>query len=202
MATGKGTKSKAVSSAQPAPRREKLLDGLERIFVREGYRRVTVGELAARLRCSRRSLYELAKSKEDLFLLVIERILSRIEHRGNEAVRDGTTTAEKLTALVRPGLEELSAATLAFFADIERLPAARRRLAQHQDSRQGELRHLIAKGVRAGECRKVHPQLAAQAMLAAYRAVTEPRFLTNVDASLGEAVGEVRDLFLHGLLQG
>jgi hypothetical protein len=54
--------------------------------------------------------------------------------------------------------------------------------------------------VRAGECRKVHAQLAAQAMLAAYRAVTDPKFLSGVDASIGEAVGEVRDLFLYGLL--
>jgi AcrR family transcriptional regulator len=190
-----------VSSAASAPRHEELLDGLEHIFVREGYRRVTVGELAARLRCSRRSLYELAESKADLFLLVIERVLSRIERRGNDAVRNGTTATERFTALLRPGLEELSAATPAFFADIERLAAARKRLAHHQESRQRELRHLIAKGVRAGECRKVHAQLAAHAMLAAYRAVTESRFLTEVDASLGEAVGEVRDLFLYGLVQ-
>lgn len=190
-----------MASAQAPSRREQLLEGLERIFIPEGYRRVTVGELAARLRCSRRSLYELAESKEKLFLLVVERVLSRIERRGQEAARKGTSAVEKLAGLMRPGLEELNSATPAFFADIERLPAARRRLARHQDSRQRELRDLIEKAVRAGECRNVHAHLAAQAMLAAYRAVTDSRFLSDVDASIGEAVGEVRDLFLYGILQ-
>jgi len=126
--------------------------------------------------------------------------LTRIEQRGRDAARNGKTAGEKIAAFVRPGLEELNTATPAFFADIEQLPAARRRLAAHQAGRQHELRDLIARGVRAGECRRVHAQLAARAMLAAYRAVTDPRFLAGVDASIGEAVGEVRDLFLFGLL--
>lgn len=201
MASGKGKRIVARTGAQPpAPRRDELFDALEEIFVREGYRRVTVGELAARLRCSRRSLYELADSKEDLFLAVLERVLSRIERRGREAAQRAGKAGDRITAFIRPGLEELGSATPAFFADIAGLPAATRRLALHQDSRQHGLRELIAKGVRAGECRKVHAQLAAQAMLAAYRAVTDAGFLAGVDASIGEAVGEVRDLFLFGLV--
>jgi hypothetical protein len=73
-------------------------------------------------------------------------------------------------------------------------------LKQHQDGREKELCKLIERGVRSGECRRIHAELAAQAVLAAYRAVTEPVFLASVDASLTEAVEETRDLFLYGLL--
>ena len=54
-------------------RQARLLGEIEAIYLAEGFRGSTVGELAARLRCSRRALYELAPSKEELFLRVLGR---------------------------------------------------------------------------------------------------------------------------------
>ena len=69
-----------------------LLEGLEEIFLQEGFRRVAVGELAARLHCSRATLYALAPSKERLFLLVLERLLARIRGMGRAADRARAAT--------------------------------------------------------------------------------------------------------------
>ena len=66
------------ASQRDSPRREEILDELEAIFLAEGFRGLTVGTLAARLRCSRSTLYALAATKEELYLRVSDRILRRI----------------------------------------------------------------------------------------------------------------------------
>jgi len=187
--------------ATPAnDRREQMLHRIEEIHLRDGFRRVTIAELASTLRCSRRAVYQLAASKEDLFLLVLDRILSRIERSGRNAAAGVADAGNKIAAFIQPGLTELTNATPAFFADINTYPPAQRLLKRHQDTRERELCELIERGVRSGECRRVHAEVAAQALLAAYRAITSPSFLSNVDISLTDAVSEGRDLFLYGLL--
>lgn len=181
-------------------RRERLLHRIEEIFLRDGFRRVTVADLAATLHCSRRSVYELAASKEDLFMLVLDRVLGRIERAGRAAAAAAKGTGNKITAFIQPGLTELRSATPTFFADIAAHPPAQGLLKRHQDGRERELCKLIERGVRNGECRRVHAEVAAQALLAAYRAITSSSFLSNVDISLSDAVSEGRDLFLYGLL--
>ena len=171
------------------------------IFLTEGFRRVTIGELAARLHCSRRTLYALAPSKEGLFLLVLTRFLNRIVRQGSHALERVPTGPQRIVAFIQPGITESMACTATFFADIASLAPARQLLAEHQDSRQRILGELVAVGVRAGECRDIHSEVAAQAMLAAYRAITSPEFLMGVDVSLQDALREIQDLFLYGLLQ-
>ncbi|MFN2376095.1 MAG: TetR/AcrR family transcriptional regulator [Candidatus Binatia bacterium] len=197
-----GPPARRVPVAVPAggTRAEQLLDRLEAIFLGEGFRRLTIGELATRLRCSRRSLYELAATKSDLFVLILDRVLARIEATGRLAAAATESFEDRVAVFIEPGIAELRGASPAFFADIASLPAARDRLAAHQDARKVQLEKIVADGVRARAFRKVHPGVAARAMVAAYRAVTEARFLAGVDVSLTEAIREVEDLFLHGLL--
>lgn len=184
----------------PTPRQATLLDQLEEIFVQEGFRRVRIGELAARLHCSRRTLYALAPSKEALFLQVLDRLLQRIDHLGREAVAREPVPRQRVAALIAPGFTELRRANRAFFADVQSLPAAKRRLDTHQASRSDQVRELIAAGIRAGDLRKTDPVVAAEVMLAGYRAVVNPEFLSRVNVSSSAAVRIAQDLLLHGLM--
>ena len=181
-------------------RLETLAEGLEEIFQPEGYRRITIGELASRLHCSRRSLYALAPSKQGLFLLVLDRMLGRMMRLSRMAAQQEAVSAAKIAAYIRPQLTETGDATASFFADIQSLPAAKRRLEQHQATCRRELEELVEEGVRRGECRRVHAAVAAQLMIAGYRAVTDPDYLTTVDVSSSDAVREATDLLLYGLL--
>lgn len=166
----------------------------------EGFRRLTVGELARRLRCSRRSLYELAPSKDELFGLLVDRLLERIERAGRTAADAAVSEEERIRAFLEPGIVELRDASPTFFADIASIPAARRRLEAHQNERIRQLEHLLERGIRARAFRKLHPRVAVEAMLAAYRAVTDPTFLASTDVSLVVAIRETEDLLLNGLL--
>lgn len=198
--TSGNSEPEEIPSAGVPSRADDLLGRLEDIFLREGFRRVTIGELATRLRCSRRSLYELAAGKNGLFVLVLDRILLRIRSLGSQAATAAESFEERITAFIEPGVTELRGASPAFFADIASLPAARDRLAAHQEMRKALLEKLLSQGIRARAFRKVHPGVAARALVAAYRAVTDAKFLSDVDVTSTEATREVEALFLHGLL--
>ena len=113
------------SSAEDSPaarpyseRQEHLLDALEEIFLQEGFRSVAVGELAARLHCSRSTLYGVAPSKQRLFLVVLERLLARIRELAHAAYHDNCAVQERVVRGMTPGVAELRKAGVLFFADI------------------------------------------------------------------------------------
>ena len=56
----------AALSAPTTPRHQELFDALVALFLAEGFARSTLDDLAARLRCSKSTLYQLARSKDEL----------------------------------------------------------------------------------------------------------------------------------------
>ena len=181
-------------------RAKRALEALEEIFLREGFRRVSVGDLAARLRCSRRTLYELAPTKENLFLLVVDTFLSRIRRRGEEAARTISEPASRIERYLAPGISESARATNVFFADVAGLPAAKRMLDGHQRIRMASLREIVADGARHGVFRGLDPHLVAEVFTSAYRRVSRPDFLASANLSITEAYAELSRLLRHGLL--
>src|SRR3974390_1369355 len=64
-----------------------FLDGLTNLFLREGITGLTVGEIAARLRCSRRRLYGIALTKEAIFSVMVDRYFrARLQSRCGSSV--------------------------------------------------------------------------------------------------------------------
>jgi AcrR family transcriptional regulator len=181
-------------------RDDHALDSLEEIFLGEGVRRVSVGELARRLRCSRRTLYALAKSKQELFLLVVDRFLTRIRRLGDEAASARDDPAARIEAYLEPGIQQVARSTNLFFADIAALPPAKRMLEEHQRQRIEGLRRIVTAGMRRRMFRGLHPHLVADVLSLAYRRVSQPEFLATANLSMTEAYAEVGRLFLHGLL--
>jgi len=185
--------------AAPRRDREALLDALEVRFLEVGLRATTIGELAAGLRCSRRTLYELAPSKEELFLLVIRRWLERVRQRGWQGALAHETPQGRIEAFLRPGVTETTRASAAFVADVQSYEPARTLLASHQRERVRFLRDLIEDGIAKGSFRPLHAQLVAEAMLLSITRIDDPAFLAEARLGFSDAFGELYELLLHGL---
>jgi|GEM_PF-677833 len=200
----KSTEESLIGAApQPrsfTPRGRRILDGLEDIFLREGFRRVTIGELAGRLHCSRHTLYQLAQSKEELVLVVLARVLGRIRQIGLEAARARGDVRERIVTLVEPGVSELRHATSLFFADVAAFAPAKRMLEQHQNARREDVQRLLDEAIRARTFRNINSRLAAEVIVAAVQRVMDSSFLVEVGLSAADAIRGAEDLLLHGLL--
>src|SRR5258708_4029294 len=158
-------------------RQKEILDVVEQVFLRTGIRAVRIGELPAEASCSRSTLYEIAPSKEDLLLLVLDRMMRRIMQRGTHAIEQVADPVDRVRALMMSGAVDLSALGPRFMEAVRQHPPARllfdRRIAEGRDA----LESLVAEAVDAGRFRPVNAAVVAEAMIAVLLRFTDPEFV-------------------------
>ena len=65
-------------------RSAETLEALEALILSEGFSSLSVSDIASKLKCSKRTLYELAPSKKSLVLRALNNFFSRIREQGND----------------------------------------------------------------------------------------------------------------------
>ncbi len=183
----------------PTPREEQMLEELEAIFLKEGFRGVTVERLARRLRCSKRTLYALAPSKEDLFLRVFDRYLSRLREEGSRGAR-AARPEEAFAPYLTPAIDAARKLSATLIRDITAYPPANEMWERHTRERMAGLRRLVERCVDDGIFRDANAFLVAEVVAASLRRISEPKFLAASKLSYRAAVAELYGLLLHGLL--
>ncbi|HEY2213585.1 MAG TPA: TetR/AcrR family transcriptional regulator [Acidimicrobiales bacterium] len=181
------------------PRHLELLDGLEDIVFSEGFSELTVGGLAERLQCSRRTLYEIAESKEQIVLVVVDRYLHRLGRRSHDQAALGVTAFERIHGYVTQGLIEVQEAKLRFAEDAARSPAVHALLDWHFRYAVGEVAAMLSQGMADGEFADINAVLAAELLNAGLARLQDPQVLHAAGVSLSEALEQCLTLFVDGL---
>jgi len=191
----------STSSFMPASvsTHEQFMRELTQLMLREGVSQLTVGEIAARLRCSRRRLYHIAPSKEAIFLKVADQMFRSVRAEGWIAADRERNAAGKFAAYLEAGIAVVRCTTEAFFRELDTLPAARAMIDRHQRERIAGLEKLIDQGIRSGEFVEFHSRVVAEILLSAARRMREPSFSAETGASFEEAFSELSRLALDGL---
>ena len=142
-------------------RRGELFDALLALFLAEGFAHLTLDDIAARLRCSKGTLYTLAGSKEQLVHAVTVHFFRRatddVEHR----VAQVSGSRERITAYLTAVGAVLEVASDRFMADLDAFAPARAVYEQNTAIAARRVSELIAEGVVAQEFRDVHAAFAA-----------------------------------------
>ena len=182
-------------------RREQIRDELESLFLKEGFRDLTVNAIAKRLKCSNRSLYDIAPSKEEMFLVVLNRWLERIRHLGWQGALAHTDPIERIEAFLKPGVTETRDAGANFVEDVRSYLPAKQMLARHQEERMKFLEDIVSDGIKQGSFRNLHAYLVAEVLLSAVTRIDEFDFQSRAGLSFSDAFEELYELLLHGLLK-
>lgn len=188
--------------------RELLLQSAETIFVRDGYESAELGEIAALAGRTKGAIYAHFKSKEDIFLALIQQHTTRYRAQMAELLATSTGTEENLAALRHFYLKmaQDKAWTLLFlefklFAI--RHPESKERLLGHlnevmpgdQESRLSQLLGSPGKGKnalsRTAAVQAVQPMLSALAV--------EAKFLPDVldDQTQSKIVARIFDALMQ-----
>jgi AcrR family transcriptional regulator len=191
----------AVQVQSFSARQEELLDGLESLAQSERFGALGVGEIAARLNCSRSTLYAIAPSKEQLFLLLADRIMSRIEAAALAGAERGKSPAERLNGYLERTLEEIRQVRPPLQAEIQASAAARQRLAQFQATIISQMTVLIEAGIESGEFEAVNPVLVAELLDAAASRIQDPRVIAQSGLTTSEALAQIFQVVTRGLLK-
>lgn len=189
----------AAASNRRASDAEKRLDKLEQIFRKEGFRHLSVADIAAKLHCSKRSLYELAPSKQDLIALVLQRRFARIRQAGWDAAGNYQTPTERTWAFLQVGTDALNEMGPRLLADIEADPLASQMFSEHGRRRQDGIRAMIEEGVRGGEFAGYHPHLVSEVIIRSFQQMRDPTVLQELGMSTAEIWDELTRLIQNGL---
>lgn len=182
------------------PRQEEVLDALEDVFFHDGLH-VTVEELARRASCSRRTLYELAPSKEELFLLALDRMLRRLGGQARAAAAGQRTPETRLKATLAASVAAFQPVGLPFAEAIESYGPAGWLYEYHLALIRGTVTEMVDDGIRSGEFNELHPELVAEVLIAATRRLADPHLLDSWGVSAAEALEELYRLTVDGLVK-
>lgn len=182
-------------------RQQELLDDLERVILDEGFRRLTIEQLAGRLRCSRRTLYQIAPSKDDLVLLVLDRLMRRMGRRAADRVRELDDPAGRLWAYMITTNAEIRKGSRELWADVAAQPAVRRLVDDHYRYAASVAGRLISDGVQRGSFRAVSTDLVAEVLAATLQRLQDPEVLVRLGVGNAEANEHVFELILYGLAE-
>ncbi len=99
-------------------RQREILDELGRMVSADGFINLTMADLAARLNCSLRTLYLLAGSRNELVVMVIDRVLRSHGRAAHSAVTEDMSALEALRAYLHAANNAVSSVTPEFAADM------------------------------------------------------------------------------------
>jgi len=81
--------------------RDALLDAMERLLARYGYKKTTMDDLAREAGIGKGTIYLHFPSKEEVALCSIDRVVERVQDRLRDIARSGETVAERLKEMLR-----------------------------------------------------------------------------------------------------
>ena len=201
--TSGATKPPAAESpgrGRRSARRKEIRTELATIFMREGFRDLTIDSLAKRLGCSNRTLYTIAPSKEEMFLAVVSDKLERATREGLEGAQIHEDPVARIEAYIRPGVIHSRDLGIKALQDIQSYLPAKALLDRYREERMRGLEEIVASGIESGSFRAVHPHLVAEFLLAGIHRFQQLSLEQKSELPFDQAVEELYDLLLHGVL--
>ncbi len=179
-------------------RQREVLDQLSSVFD-DGFAHLTMAELAARANCSLRTLYELAPSRDQLVLTVVDRNLWRVGRRAMPAIRSDMAPLDAVRAYLAAATVAVGGTTEAFARDLATMPAAQRLSDEHSDYLVAVTRCLLDLAVERGDIADVDTGAVARVVAGLGRDFARPEVMALLRSSPKEAADAVVDIVLRGL---
>jgi AcrR family transcriptional regulator len=175
------------------------LDRVQELVLAEGFARLTVDDLAARLQCSKSTLYAISSSKEYLVTTAVRHFF-----------RDATAAIESQVSGIEDPAQRISVYLAGVGAQMRRMsPSCYEDMVTHDATRDiyavnsaaaaRRVRELISEGVAAGRFRSVHAEFVGAAVGLLIDGIQHGELLARTRLSSGDAFTELSDLVLAAL---
>ena len=160
----------------------------------QGFRRLTLDDVAAQLGCSKRTLYALAPSREQLATLAVRDFFRRATGQVEAAITRTRLPAQRVIRYLEAVAEALAPASRAFRDDVAGFAPAREIYEANTDAAAQRVRQLIDAGTAAGAFRSVRSAFVAEVVTATMRRITAGDVQRSTGLSDAEAYAELARL--------
>lgn len=180
-------------------RRDELLQQLQTIVLTEGFATLTVDDLAARLQCSKSTLYAISSSKEYLVTTAIKHFFRDATAHIEDRVAGITDPSERIAAYLAGVGTEMRRMSPACYQDMVGHDATRDIYAVNSAAAARRVREYIRHGVDTGSFRTVHAEFVGEAVSLLIDGIQHGELLTRTGLSSGDAFTELSNLVLAAL---
>ena len=180
-------------------RQAHLRDALTDLVLAQGFAHLTVDQVAAELKCSKRTLYALADSKEQLAVLAVRHFFKRSTDQVEAALVRTRAPARRVTRYLEAVAEALRPASRAFRDDLARFRPAAEIYEQNTAAAAQRVRELIDEGTRAGAFRQVPAAFVGEVVTATMRRITSGEIAAATGLTDAEAYAELARLVVAAI---
>lgn len=186
---------------RPAPtaRQAAVLADLLALYLREGFAQFTLDDLAARLHCSKSTLYALAPSKEQLARRVVSLFFRRATEHVEKRVAEAVDARERIAFYLQAAADELKPAGDRFLADIAAYAPTQAVYERNAKAAAARIRTFIQEGVAEGVFREVHARLVGEMAGWLIEGIQTGVLGRRAEVTHAEAFAALSDLLLGGL---
>ncbi len=188
-----------VGTTRRTARQQDLLHRLVELFAAEGFVDFTLDELAARLKCSKTSLYTLAGSKQELVVEVVKQYFRDSVPQVEAAVAAAVEPRARVVAYLSAVGEYLAPLSRQFVADMAAFGPAAEVYRFHTAAAADRIRELIADGIDAGTFRAVNAAFAAEMVAATMFEIQRGEMFSRLELTDADAYAELASLIVHAL---
>lgn len=212
MATPTSNTDEAIRSGAPRPllsrtaegrlgtRHREVLDQLDELFMASGFSSFTIADLAREVGCSRRTLYEIAPSKNQLVLIVLDRRLHRMGRAALDSINIDAALIDQVRQYIQGGVDyQMFTPMLDDLADDA---PARRLIDRHYRFVMSVVQRLIAIGVERGEFVNVEPAVVGAVVTGSSLYLMQSEIAEDTGLPMATLVTGMLDLILGGLPLG
>jgi AcrR family transcriptional regulator len=180
-------------------RREDLLQRIQDLVLAEGFARLTVDDLAARLQCSKSTLYAISSSKEYLVTMAIKHFFRDATAHIEERVAGIADPADRISVYLASIGTEMRRLSPACYDDMFAHDSTRDIYAVNSAAATRRVREYIREGIDAGRFRALHAEFVGEAVGLLMDGIQHGELLTRTGLSSGDAFSELSDLVLAAL---
>lgn len=198
----------ALAVAPPRPllshrlssRKEEILDGLEKIMLSDGFRGLRLTDVAKRLNTSYATLYQLAPTKDELVIMVIDRWYQRSIADALPLLSAADGPVDRLNVWAGFGTAGVSRTSREFWQDVTTHAAITALVGSYTHYYVQVLEAILVEGIDKGTFRPINARMLAVIWEAAVVKLGDPEMWDRADRSLRQISQDWVDLVLHGLL--
>lgn len=180
-------------------RQRDLLSRLTDLLVAEGFRHLTLDDIAARLRCSKTTLYALAASKDALAVRAVNSFFRRSTALVESRVADETSPPARIQAYVDAIAEAFEPVSRQFVTDLGLDAATRQTYRTNAVAAAERVRVLVDEAASAGAVARVDAMFVATWVGLSIEAIQRGDFAERAGLSDADAFHELSVMLARAL---
>lgn len=165
----------------------------------EGFLHLRVGGLAARLHCSRSTLYKLAPSKTELLAFVFERFVDKAIRQADERASQLGSTAEKVVRNIETISEWVAKGSETFWREVRDTPEMADVASVQRGRGYRIIQGYLDEGIATGEVRPMSTGFVAYVVWMTGVAMRDPDRMRQLGIGTAKAHEEFAQLLIKGI---